>query len=354
MTILFLTRRFYPQVGGVEKHVMEIGSRLVKKGHRVIVVTEALAGASLQLAPKRSGADYKSTPAEIEGIEIYRISVGNDNWFKKLRIWKAIWSLREVVKTADIIHCHDVFFWYLPFRFLYPTKKVYTTFHGYESFPIRKKAIFMRKISEKISYGNICIGDFIRKWYGTKPDYVSYGAVDKVTHEANPTKRAKKHSALFIGRLDDQTGILTYVKVFELVKKKFPNFELLVVGDGPYRKQINKKVKVLGFQNNPEKYFYQYHFAFVSRYLSILEAFAAKKLVFAVFDNPVKEDYLRMAPFAPFIVIEKNPEKLAERIEYYLSHPDEEEIMISNAFRWIKKQRWNEIVLIYEKLWEIH
>jgi len=40
MRLCFLARRFYPEVGGVEKHVMEIGKRLVKKGHKVIVIAE--------------------------------------------------------------------------------------------------------------------------------------------------------------------------------------------------------------------------------------------------------------------------------------------------------------------------
>ena len=40
MTFLFLSRRFYPQIGGVETHILEIGKRLVKNGHDVIVVSE--------------------------------------------------------------------------------------------------------------------------------------------------------------------------------------------------------------------------------------------------------------------------------------------------------------------------
>ena len=75
----------------------------------------------------------------------------------------------------------------LPFRFLCPTKKVYTTFHGYEGNSIpTKKAILMHKISEKLSNGNICIGDFLEKWYGTKATYISYGAT-----EIPNTQRAK-------------------------------------------------------------------------------------------------------------------------------------------------------------------
>ena len=40
MKILFLTRSFYPNVGGVEKHILEVSKALTKRGHIVTVVTE--------------------------------------------------------------------------------------------------------------------------------------------------------------------------------------------------------------------------------------------------------------------------------------------------------------------------
>ncbi|MDO8659724.1 MAG: glycosyltransferase, partial [Candidatus Parcubacteria bacterium] len=162
MKVLFLTRLFYPHIGGVEKHVLEISKILIKKGYKVIVVAE-------------KHQDNLRNKEEFNGITIYRIDVGNNQWFKKFKIWW--WFIKHIgfLKKADIIHCHDVFFWYLPFRFLFLKKPVYTTFHGYESYPISKRAIFVRKISEILSWGNICIGDYIKKWYGTKPTYISYG-----------------------------------------------------------------------------------------------------------------------------------------------------------------------------------
>src|SRR6266404_2210228 len=179
MKIVFLCRFFYPHIGGVEKHVMEISKRLIKKGHEVTVITEMPAAVSdskkrllrfekLELALTES----------VNGIKIYRIFNGGEDKFKKFRIWKEMLRLQKVIQNADVVHCHDVFFWYLPFRFLYPQKPVYTTFHGYERYPITKSAIRVRKLSEKLSWGNICIGDFIPKWYGTKATIVSYGGVD--------------------------------------------------------------------------------------------------------------------------------------------------------------------------------
>ena len=112
MKIVFFARRFYPLIGGVEKHVWEISKALVKKGHDVVVITEA--------------SEENSKQQEIiAGIKIHRISVGKDNWFRKLRVWQSLWKNRKLIISADVIHCHDVFFWYLPFRFLYPNNVGY-------------------------------------------------------------------------------------------------------------------------------------------------------------------------------------------------------------------------------------
>ena len=342
MIILFLARLFYPHIGGVEKHVMEISKRLVARGHKVIVITEELPGVSL---PK------KETPKN--GIEIYRIPVVPEGRSKKFRIWLWLFKNKHVIKKSDVVHCHDVFFWYLPFRFLYPRKPVFTTFHGYESYPITKKAIIIRKISEKLSLGNICIGDFIKKWYGTNPDFVSYGAVDtKALPLIRGSKRGLiKQSAVFVGRLDNQTGILTYNETFKELRKKYPKFEFLIVGDGPSKDLIDKQAKVIGFQKDPEKYFKDHRFAFVSRYLSILEAMAAKRVVFAVYDNQVKEDYLKMAPFAKFIIIENNSQSLANQVEKIINNPDIEQKMVKKAYEWVEEQTWEEMVKTYTKLW---
>jgi glycosyltransferase involved in cell wall biosynthesis len=343
MKILFLCRLFYPHIGGVEKHVMEISKLLIKKGHTITIITEQY-------------DNFLPRIETINGIKIYRIDRGENTKSKKFQIWKEMKRLQKVIQEADIVHCHDVFFWYLPFKIIYPGKPVYTTFHGYESFPIKKNAIRMRKLSEKLSSGNICIGEFIPKWYGTKATFISYGAVDikelVSRFHGNDKLRGIKESAVFVGRLDEQTGALTYAKAIDLVKKTHPKFELVYIGDGEDREKIEKEYKVFGFQKDPEKYLLQYHFAFVSRYLSILEAFAAKRFVFAVYDNPVKEDYLKMAPYAKWIVIEKDSQRLAEKVTYYLNHPKEEEVMIEKAYKWVTTQTWEKMVNSYEKLWK--
>lgn len=336
MKILFFSRLFYPHIGGVEKHILEVSKLLIKKGHKITLVTE------------QHSKELKLHEV-VEGIEVFRIPNLRDGKAKKFEIWKWLFKNPGLIGNADIVHCHDVFFWYLPFKFLYLNKPVFTTFHGYESYPLNSKLISMHKISEKLSNGNICIGDFMKKWYGTKPDYISYGGVNVVKSEKLRVKSSE--GAVFMGRLDEQTGILDYVKGVKLIRKKIKNFEFEIIGDGKFRNKIEKDFKVLGFQKNPEKYFLKYNFAFVSRYLSILEAMAAKRLIFASYDNPIKEDYLKMAPFSKNIVIFNSPAELAQGVLFYLDNPRKKEEMVDCAYNWAKNQTWEQMTNIYLRLW---
>jgi len=350
MKILFLTRLFYPHKGGVEKHVLEVSKRLIKKGHEVTVVTENLDSDCFH------DLNHENKDKSVmDGIEVIRINAGRDSFFKKFRVWKELWKYRKLIKEADVVHCHDVFFWYLPFKFIHPFKKVFTTFHGYETkFPVSKKAIIVRKISEKLSMGNICVGDFIKKWYGTVPDYVTYGGVEKyqISNIKYPILNKRKLKILFIGRLQEDTGIPIYLEALEELKKKKVDFQITFLGDGKYKKQASKYGKVMT-QFNDVHHYTEFDFVFASSYLAILEALANKKIVFAAYKNDLKKDYLEMSPFSRLIIIESSPEKLAERIIYYIKNKNAKEKLEEQGLRFAKNQTWDKVVDSYLQLWKI-
>jgi glycosyltransferase involved in cell wall biosynthesis len=357
MTILFFARRFYPQVGGVEKHVLEIGKRLVKQGHKVIVIAE--------LEKNTNNSDYHSTSSsaklvgKVEGIEIYRINPGSDDWFKKFRIWKQLWGFRKIIKSADVVHCHDVFFWYIPFRFLFLTKKVFTTFHGYEgNFIPTKNAVVMHKIAEIFSNGNICIGSFFEKWYGTKPTLVSYGAVDLSSNKIKNVKfnNPQKNSVIFLGRLEEETGIIEYLKTLNILQEKHINLAMDVFGDGAlknesikYAKEHNLKVNFKGFVSNASDFINNYEYVFCSRYLGMLEAMAGQKPVFAVYNNEIKKDYLQMTPFAKYISITSEAVLISNAVSAYR---EKKNLEVTRAYLWVKNETWEKMVNLYLQLWK--
>jgi len=354
--ILFLTRSFYPNIGGVEKHVLELSKVLIAKGHRISVITEK---------PHSNNYHSKSpndnSKGEISGIKIYRINIGKDDWFKKFRIWKQLFKNMNLFFSADIVHCHDVFFWYLPFRLIFPFKKVYTTFHGYEgnSLP-RKKAVIMHKIAEVFSNGNICVGDYLKKWYGTKPTIVTYGAIKNPKDKILTKQKKSVKNALYIGRLEEEAGILTYLKTLKLLKNLNVNLKLTVVGDGSQKKQAEKysnlnnlDVIFKGFVKEVNDYIPKSDIIFTSRYLGTLESLIFKKMVFCVYNNEIKKDCFFLSPFGKFIVIENNPKALSEEILKYIKNPGLYHSKITNAYKWVKSQTWEHLADQYIQLWKI-
>lgn len=341
MRILFLTRLYYPHIGGVERHVEEVSKGLVEKGHKVMIVHEKI----------------KNTKQKSK-IETHAIPVGENEKFKKFQIWWWLFKNRTLINRSDIIHAHDVAFWYFPFRFLYPKKPFFVTFHGYEGSAIpTKKARLIRKLGEILALGNICVGDFMKKWYKTEPSYITYGGVNLTRKNIFIPRKFKK--AIFIGRLNYDTGILDYIKGLGLVKKKGLDISLDVFGDGPLMKlaknltkKINIPVRFFGWVENASRKLPNYDLAFVSRYLGILEAAIVKRPVFAHFNNEIKRDYLEMMPIANSIMIFNKPEQLPKMIGN-LKDRSKLKGRINQNYNWAKKQTWEKVVGTYLKLWGI-
>ena len=146
MNILFLVQHQLPHIGGVERHVYEISQKLKAKGQNVSMI---------------SGDDIKYPKIKFLGL---------------LYIWIWLWGHRRIIEKTDVVHCHDVFIWYLPFRFLYSKKPVYTTFHGWEGiWPIPLKNILLKRLATKLSWRTIAVGKYIEKYYGIKADKIIYG-----------------------------------------------------------------------------------------------------------------------------------------------------------------------------------
>lgn len=343
MTILFFSRLFYPHGGGVETHVREIGRRLVQMGHSVTVITETYNTAY------HSNSESARMTGEIDGIRIVRLDGGKEGFWKKVRIWLWLWQHRRLILEADIVHAHDVFFWYLPFRFLYPNKPAYTTFHGYETkFPPSKKAILWRKLSEKLSWGNVCVGEFIAKWYGTTPTYVTYGGVEILPiHTNNPINKSMKKSLkiVLMGRLEEDIGIRLYLQAIRKIKVT-RDVDVTFLGDGSFKKSAQEFGTVTTFN---EKFLGQADVVFASSYLSMLSAMAAKKPVVAVYTNPLKKDYLAMAPFSKFISVVNSADKIVAEVK----NLDKTKEKVEKAYAWAKAQTWEKVVETYLQLWKI-
>ncbi len=262
MKILFLTRRAWPEIGGVEKHIEEISKALRKKGHSVKIISEK---------------DIKYPHIKFLGL---------------LFIWLWFWKNRRLFRTNELIHCHDVFIWYLPFRFLYPKKKVFTTIHGLEwDNPLNPVSLWQKRMSVKLSTGTIGVGKFLEKYLGIKFNLLIYGAFSMIRIIE---KIKKEQRIVYIGRLEENTGLLKFLKE---VKTKKTKSKIDFVGDGRLRGECQKYGTVHGFVKDVAPYLIKARYCVPGGYLAALEGLSYGCELKLYWSDKVKENYWKMSPF---------------------------------------------------------
>lgn len=190
----------------------------------------------------------------------------------------------------------------------------------------------------------------MRKWYGTQPDFVTHGAA-----AFQPAQPIKNNTAVFIGRLATDTGILEYINGVALLHGKV---SLDIYGMGELLPDVRKRIKKLpyiqfkGVAEDVERILQEHRFAFVSRYLGMIEAMQVGRYVFAHWNNAIKRDYLTDFPESSAASLFTYPEELAQELGYILKHTLKEKTGIWSAQTWAKEQTWEKMALIYEALWK--
>lgn len=278
MKILVLTHFYYPHIGGVEKHVREISKSLKVKGESIKIVTE------------KYNSKLKDHE-KIDGIDVYRIKFPKTKFLGLLAIWLELFKLRKLISESDIIHIHDVFIWFLPFRFLFPFKKVVTTIHGLEWVnPLSKISIFQKKLAVLLSNKTVGIGKFLEKYIGVKFDLISYGGAEKITSLRQGFGR-QGNSYVYVGRLEENTGLLEFLK---FAKKR--HLKIDFCGDGVLKQECAKYGVVHGFCD-PTPYLKKAEYCVAGGYLAALEGLSYGCKLKLFWNNQVKKDYWQMSPF---------------------------------------------------------
>lgn len=326
-----LTHYFAPRIGGVEKVVQKLAEHL--SDHELVIITE------------KHEAHLKEKEKYNNWTTVYRIDYPHKKYIGLLYVWLWFFKNRQLVAAADVVHIHDMFIWYLPLRFLFPFKPVYMTYHGWEGkYPISFKSMLQKKLAYHLTTGNTCVGEHLAIHQGIKANVITYGAVDM------PKKRMKKveNSFVYLGRLIDETGLHLVLKA--LLKLK--NMHVEFYGDGLLRGECEEFGKVFGFVENPGAVLAKAEFCFAGGYLTTLEALANKCLVILCYQNKLKEDCFKLAPFAPYVVIESSPQKTIEKIEYYRKHRKEMKEVIERGYDWVQKQTWEKYTEENLALWK--
>ena len=204
------------------------------------------------------------------------------------------------------------------------------------------------------------MGDFICRWYDTTCFAVSYGGADPVPE---PPPLPPTPSALFVGRLAEDTSIMLYLDALVALRQDYGRrLSLTVVGDGPLRVPAERyaeaqglSVRFLGSVPQPGTLLGEAQLAFVSGYLAIWQAMAYRRLVFAVYDNELKRDYLLGFPEAKeTMVIAGGPADLAAELNRHLADPAAGNSMRERAARLAAEHTWDRVADLYLDMYRAH
>lgn len=351
MDYIMVAPSYPPRVGGVERHIFEVHSALKRLGleGRIVVFRTRPLGT-------QNSEDVIWLP--------FRPLFG---WVPKTA--SLVMNLRLArlfqLSKPKVIHFHDsTIYPVVPFlKVSGLLKRTYITFHGWEGkFPPAVKMIRKRKKIVRAVQGSIAIGAFIQKWYGTVTDVVSYGGVKgerysslrTADYNANPLRIG------YFGRLDRDTGILEVVKAIRKYNYKADKrVNLDIYGAGPLRDHLLKiaeedsseGISVLPPVKDAATILVNYAIVVASGYLTILEALYAERIVFAQYNNDLREDYLRMHPAASSIFICNSAEDLSAAISQCCRDLESVFVKCRSGWNWAKEQSWNGVAKAYVELW---
>ena len=162
----------------------------------------------------------------------------------------ALKHIRKNTVSVDIIHLHTHTYiltaLFLKFLFKAP---VVAGFHGtdlirMESHPIMQKLL---QYVDKILYVSTAMEEKLLNYFPQEKTQYIGNFVDLSFF--TPTREARSNIFLAVGNLRWQKDFSTLLNAFYLVAEKLPNYQLLIVGEGPDREKLEKKIEELHLED---------------------------------------------------------------------------------------------------------
>lgn len=267
MKIVVLSHCFYPFTGGLEEVAFQQARHLAERGHDVSVITSNMNDGSHELLKED----------KVDGVKIYRIS-SLDVLYRNFDIPQPIFNafeligrLKQLIRDADIVHIHDRHYMTSLFGSFMAKKygkPIVLTLHTpgikYDSrlynvlFRINEmiSSYSIKKADKILSLGSE-VRDYVFERFGRRSEIVWNGVDTDHFSPVNEHEKRRlrtemkipkeKFIALFVGRLTFKKGADLLVEIAENLRDQ--DVELIVVGDGPRRKSIEKGVVKKGINN---------------------------------------------------------------------------------------------------------
>lgn len=336
--------------GGVQEHILNLSKQLKTFGHEVKII-----------APK-------SKESQIED-GVFFVGTG-----RKIPLWRTIApvtvgfypSLRTILakEKFDILHIHEPSIPTLPMQAMFFSQTTtIVTFHL-----VRIPRFYYHLWDPYIWYSSRKVDGQIAVSLPSKQFYERYvpgkmviipNGVDtaRFNPKVQPITAFKdgKINILFVGRFEPRKETHVLVKAFSLLRSRYSNIRLILVGDGPLKIELIKEARGIDdivFVGNvsPEKLPHYYTTADIfcspagegeSFGIVLLEAMASGVPVVAASNRGYRQIITNGENGILFPV--SDSEKLSKRLEDLIVHPVRRKQLGKKGFLFAQKYSWTEV-----------
>lgn len=120
----------------------------------------------------------------------------------------------------------------------------------------------IKKFIDIIITGNEIEKKKLQTIFPSKKIIIAHAGLDTKIIDRHPKQKKDKNLACFVGRLTSQKGIFDLVEIMKSLSLSHPKLKLVMLGDGPDRKELESRIKeaklssieLKGFVTEDEKY----------------------------------------------------------------------------------------------------
>ena len=347
MTIVFFTHRFLPDIGGVEIATARLAETLAAMGHRMIVVTES-----------------PSEECALAGVTVLRMRVRAARPFTRLLHWRWMWKHRTLFREADALHFHDYgtfVHWFLPLKSVVRGPVYAMTFHGFDSWPVRKRDDRLRAFAASRMDVTFGCGRFIARHYRQRIDHFYVGAPVRL-----PMSRPGPITAsfLYIGRVADDTGILAFAECLAVAATRTGHVPVLtIVGDGPLTGAVLQAagaavtVRFHPPTTDVAPFLEETGYVVGTGFLALFDAFAFERPVLVPVLTTIKRDYFdSIDRIGELVLLARDRDELVSLLAGILEAPVSDAVTarVRNAKSYVDTLSWEGIARMYLEGYERH
>jgi len=357
MKVALITFHSFSEEGGVKRHILALKEEFEKRKVETKVI-----------APRRSKKEDYGKDVILLGTS-FKLNLGGG--ISDLVFNFDHFAIERVLKKEnfDVLHFHNAsfpsFFQILLSPFSFKTLNI-LTFHSDISRSNFLKTffpLFLNFCNLRLN-GLIAVSEVALSFFKDfkKPKVLIPNGVNLKEFSPKGKKFNEfldgKINLLFVGRIEERKGLIFLLKAFEILKRKYQNLRLVVVGEGLERKNCEDFVKEKDLKDvvflgelKGNDLFKIYRTADIfcapsifgeSFGLVILEAMASG-LPFVAFANEGYKSWLKGKKGEEFLVPPKNYLLLAKKIEILIKNPQKRKELSLWGQKEAKRYSWSNI-----------